>query len=83
MNIEQLNVESTKRGIDFKCMFKVPYVGPVSHEFKKKVINLFFHDLGVEIFPFFKSCKLSEFFSLKSHTPKEPIANAVYKYTCL
>merc|ERR1711867_263714 len=70
---EQLNVESTKRDIDFKCMFKVPYVGLVSHEFKKKVINLFFHDLGVEIFPIFKSCKLSGFFSLKSQTPKELI----------
>ena len=80
---EQLNVESTKRDIDFKCMFKVPYVGLVSHEFKKKVINLFFHDLGFEIFPIFKSCKLSGFFSLKSQTPKELIANAVYKYTCL
>ena len=79
----QLNVESTKRDIDYKCMFKIPFVGLVSHEFKKKVINLFFHDLGVEIFPIFKSCKLSGFFSLKSQTPKELIANAVYKYTCL
>ena len=77
----QLNVESTKRDIDYKCMFKIPFVGLVSHEFKKKVINLFFHDLGVEIFPIFKSCKLSGFFSLKSQTPKELIANAVYKYT--
>ena len=55
---EQLNVENTKRDIDFKCMFKVLYVGLVSHEFKTKVINWFFHDLGVEIFPIFKSCKL-------------------------
>ena len=34
-------------------------------------------------FPIFKSCKLSGFLSLKSQTPKELIANAVYKYTCL
>ena len=80
---EQLNVKSTKRDIDFKCMFKVLYVGLVSHEFKTKVINWFFHDLGVEIFPIFKSCKLSGLFFLKSQTPKKLIANAVYKYICL
>ena len=64
-------------------MFKVLYVGLVSREFKKKVITVFFHDLSVEIFPIFKSYKLSGFFSLKSQTPEELIANAVYKYTCL
>ena len=37
----QLNVESTKRDIDYNCMFKIPYVGLVSHEFKKKVICFF------------------------------------------
>ena len=58
-------------------------MGFVSHEFKKKCISLFFHDLGVEIFSIFKSYKSSGFFSLKSQTPKELIANAVYKYTYL
>ena len=77
-----VNEQFAKRDIDFKCMFKVLYVGLVSHEFKTKVINWFFHDLGVEIFPIFKSCKLSGLFFLKSQTPKKLIANAVYKYTC-
>ena len=34
---EQLNVDRTKREIDFKCMFKVPYLGLVG--FPKREIE--------------------------------------------
>ena len=74
---------SEKRVINFNLILKVPFVGPPSHEFKNKISNLFFNDLRIEIFPIFTSTKLSDYFSLKSQTPKILASNVVYKYTCV
>ena len=68
---------SDKRVIDFNLILKVPFVGSPSYEFKNKISNLFFNDLRIEIFPIFTSTKLSNYFSLKSQTPKILAANVV------
>ena len=68
-----------KISVQVKVQVKVPFVGSPSHEFKNKIFNLFFNDLRNEIFPIFTSTKLSDCFSLKSHTPKILAANVVYK----
>ena len=72
-----------KKDINFSLLLRIPYVGILSHEFKNKITNLFHKELNIEIFPIFKTTKLSEFFSLKSQTPKALTCNVVYKFTCL
>ena len=72
-----------KKDINFNLLLRIPYVGTLSHEFKSKITNLFHKELNIEIFPIFKTTKLSEFFSLKSQTPKALTSNVVYKFTCL
>ena len=39
--------------------------------------------LGVDMFSYYSSCKISKYFSLKSKTPFALKANVVYKFTCL
>ena len=63
--------------------FGVPYLGNASRHYKKKVASLIKEHLGVDISPYDTSCKVSEFFSLKSITPFALKARLVYKFTCL
>ena len=72
-----------KKVIDFIILLRIQYVGILSHEFKSKITNLFYKELNIEIFPIFKTTKLSEFFSLKSQTPKALTSIVVCKFTCL
>ena len=76
-------VDVVKDATDFKHILKIPFVGAVSHEFKNKITKLFFNDLGIDIHPVFTTVKVSDFFSLKSRTPKSLISNVVYRFTCL
>ena len=66
-----------------KYIFGVPWVGNASREYKKKVTQLIKEQLGVDIFTYYSSCKVSSFFSLKSSTPHNLKARVVYKFTCL
>ena len=68
---------------DRKYIIKIPYVGNVSYVFKSKLIDLFFKDLGLTISPIFMTTKVSDFFSLKSRTPKELNSRVAYKFTCV
>ena len=66
-----------------RYIIKIPYVGTLSHEFKNKLIAFFNYELKVTVSPVFNTFKVSNYFSLKSQTPKQLMANVVYKYTCL
>ena len=66
-----------------KYSFGIPYVGVVSREYKKKVVELLKNKLGVDVFVYFTSCKVGSFFSLKSKTPFNLRARVVYKFQCL
>ena len=66
-----------------RYIIKIPYVGTLSHEFKNKIITFFNYELKVTVSPVFNTFKVSNYFSLKSQTPKQLMANVVYKYTCL
>ena len=68
---------------DRRYIVKIPYVGNVSYVFKSKLIDLFFKDLGLTISPIFMTTKVSDFFSLKSRTPKELNSRVAYKFTCV
>ena len=74
---------SDKNEVNFKHMLKIPFVGQVSHEFKSKIMKLFLSELRIEICPVFSTVKVSNFFSLKSRTPRQITSNVVYKFTCL
>ena len=63
-----------------KYSFGIPYVGVVSCEYKKKVVELLKNKLGVDVFVYFTSCKVGSFFSLKSKTPFNLRARFVYKF---
>ena len=80
---KEIKVDGVDCETDFKFILKIPFVGRLSHEFKNKIVKLFFNDLGINITPVFTSVKVSDFFSLKSQTPKLLTSNVVYRFTCL
>ena len=45
--------------------------------------SLFYEDLRVDIYPVFDTFKVSNYFSLKSLTPRLLLSNVVYKFSCL
>ena len=63
-------VDGIKDEVDRKYIFKIPYVGSLSHEFSNKIMKLFYNDLRINITPVFTTFKVSNYFSLKSQTPK-------------
>ena len=75
--------ETIKEVGDRRYILKIPYVGSISHDFNSKVSQLFYNHLRVPIFPVFTTFKVSNYFSLKSQTPKPLTSNVVYKFTCL
>ena len=78
------NKELKDDDIDFKYIFKIPYVGSLSHDFKNfKITKLFYNDLRIDITPVFTTFKVSNYFSLKSRTSKLITSNVVYKFKCL
>ena len=76
-------VDGIKDEVDRKYIFKIPYVGSLSHEFSNKIMKLFYNDLRINITPVFTTFKVSNYFSLKSQTPKLITSNVVYKFKCL
>ena len=68
---------------DRRHIFGVPWVGNASREYKSKITELINQHLKVDIFTYYTSCKVGDFFSLKSSTPHALKANIVYKFECL
>ena len=76
-------VDPVKEEVDMRYILKIPYVGSLSHDFKSKIVKLFYDELRIDIVPVFNTFKVSNYFTLKSRTPKLLMANVVYKFTCL
>ena len=81
--VQREDSECDKESVDMRYIVKIPYIGSLSHEFKSKIIKLFYNDLRINITPVFSTFKVSKYFSLKSQTPKILTNNVVYKFTCL
>ena len=64
-------------------IFRIPYIGTASHDFRNKLKSLFYNELRIDISPVFNSFKISNYFSLKSQTPRLLTSNVVYKFTSL
>ena len=82
-NSGQLTQVVNSDNFDGNYFVKIPYFGPSSHIFKSKIISLFNTYLFTSITPVFSSFKVSNYFSLKSQTPRILTSNVVYKFTCL
>ena len=68
---------------NLRFIFKIPFVGTISHDFKNKLSRLFYEDLSIKITPVFNTFKVGDYFSLKSRTPKLLTSNVVYKFSGL
>ena len=80
---DDADIDSVKDEIDMRYLLRIPYVGNISHDFKSNIVKLFYDELRVDVIPVFNTVKVSSYFTLKSQTPKQLIANVVYKFTCL
>ena len=67
---------------EYAPIFKVPFVGKASILFQKEICKLIFQKFGIKIRAVYSSCKVGDFFSLKSVAPSSLSANVVYKFTC-
>ena len=72
-----------KKDINFDILLRIPNVGTLPYDLKSQFTKIFYKESNIEIFSFFITNKLSEFFLLKSQKPKAITSNVVYKFTCL
>ena len=61
----------------------VPFIGEASIKFSKQISTLIKNTFNVDVLPVFTSCKVGDYFSLKSITPFAYSSNVVYKFSCL
>ena len=82
---ENKNSNNNNSDIEFdrRYFVKIPYIGPSSHDFKNQIIKMFSSYLLTNVTPVFSTFKVSNYFSLKSQTPKLLTSNVVYKFSCL
>ena len=57
---------------------EIPYVGKQSHIFAKDILKLIWKFSAVYLTPIYKTCKIVNYFNLKSNTPALLLSNVVY-----
>ena len=57
-------------------------MGKASVEFKKEICKLMYKKFKINVRAIYKSCKVGDFFTLKSKTPFFLSANVVYQFKC-
>ena len=77
--VNDVSIDSEQK--DFK-VFKVPFVGEASYDFKKKFSKLVESKFPIIVKPVFNSVKVGNYFNLKCKTPFALTSNVIYKYTC-
>ena len=63
-------------------IFKLPFIGKASVDFKKDFCKLMSQKFKVDIKCVYTTCKVGQFFSLKSAAPSSLAANVVYRFKC-
>ena len=63
-------------------MLKIPYIGYSSKLFAKRISKLYSETFGIDIKVVYTTCKIQNYFQLKSRTQKPLCSNVVYKFTC-
>ena len=64
-------------------VMKIPYIGPQSIEFKKKIVKIFKNHFDCDLVCVYNSFKVQNYFCLKDITPMSLMSNVVYKFSCL
>ena len=63
-------------------IFKLPFIGKASVDFKKDFGKLMLQKFKIDIKCVYTTCKIGQFFSLKSASPSSLAANVVYRFKC-
>ena len=61
---------------------KIPYVGKQSHIFAKNISKLIWKFSAVHLTPIYKTCKVGNYFNLRSNKPALLLSNVVYRFSC-
>ena len=61
---------------------EIPYVGKQSHIFAKDISKLIWKFSAVHLTPIYKTCKVGNYFNLKSNTLALLLSNVVYRFSC-
>ena len=61
---------------------KISYVGKQSHIFAKDNSKLIWKFSAVHLTPFYKTCKVGNYFNLKFNSPAFLLSNVVYRFSC-
>ena len=57
-------------------------MGKQSHIFAKDISKLIWKFSAVHLTPIYKTCKVGNYFNLKSNTPALLLSNVVYRFSC-
>ena len=80
---KQHNLTATTEEVPVQRIFlRLPYLGQTSERFFKNIQQLAKQKLNVVIQPIYASCKVGQYFQLKSQMPLPLRANVEYKFTC-
>ena len=81
MNSRQTNLNQTQStNKKENITVEIPYVGKQSHIFAKDISKLIWKFSAVHLTPIYKTCKVGNYFNLKSNTPALLLSNVVYRY---
>ena len=67
---------------DSFVILKIPFVGNSSFDFSKRMRQTLAKKFNKPVKVIFNTFKVGQCFTLKSKTPKQLLANVVYKFTC-
>ena len=83
MNSRQTNLNQTQpTNKKENITVEIPYVGKQSHIFAKDISKLIWKFSAVHLTPIYKTCKVGNYFNLKSNTPALLLSNVVYRFSC-
>ncbi len=79
----ETKIDSEQKEENRDYVICLPYIGQPSLVFKRKIVKIYKQYFNVDISVVFKTCKVKQYFSLKSKTPLDLKTNVVYKFSCL
>ena len=83
MNSRQTNLNQTQpTNKKENITVEIPYVGKQSHIFAKDISKLIWKFSAMHLTPIYKTCKVGNYFYLKSNTPALLLSNVVYRFSC-
>ena len=85
MNSRQTNLNQTQptnKKEKENITVEIPYVGKQSHIFAKDILKLIWKFSAMHLTPICKTCKVGNYFNLKSSTPALLLSNVVYRFSC-